>query len=424
VPLFLHVGDVHIGAERLGGRLPSRDFADAFGEVADAAIADRAAFVLVAGDFFDRPRIEPNHLSEATPALEKLRDAGVPVVAIEGNHDVVSTLDPRPSWLSYLNARGLVRLLRTEFRDGRPAMKEWTERDRSGNWLEIAGARIIGAGWFGASTPRRLELLEPLVERHGFTILLLHAAVDGFHDTFGHVTSAELAPLKGRVDYVAVAHVHRRYVIDGWIHNPGALENWRLDEEAFGDEKGYFRVTYGGATAVEHRPVRRRPVRLASIDVAGLASVAAVEPRVRDEASRWAREPRAAVHVSLVGRPAFDPSQIDAPALARAVEEACPCAAAEVVVRPGAGAPAMAESAVATPRDVIEREELERMIAATGRYAGREKEMLAFVREALELGLRGAPEEEFVHALRKRGESVLGEDPAHPPVEREVVRGR
>ena len=96
------------------------------------AIANKVAFMLIAGDFFDKARIEPHHLAEGEEGLQRLKEAGIPAIAIEGNHDVISSYDDRPSWLSYLNAVGLLRLLRTEFREGKPVMQEWTEADLAG----------------------------------------------------------------------------------------------------------------------------------------------------------------------------------------------------------------------------------------------------------------------------------------------------
>src|SRR5262245_51708445 len=114
---FLHLDDVHIGKERLESALPSSDFSDAFNQAVEVAIRQRVSFVLIAGDFFDKARIEPDHLFEGESGLLRLREVSIPVIAIEGNHDVVSSYDARPSWLSYLNRVGLPRTLLTAFRD-------------------------------------------------------------------------------------------------------------------------------------------------------------------------------------------------------------------------------------------------------------------------------------------------------------------
>jgi DNA repair exonuclease SbcCD nuclease subunit len=411
---FLHVGDVHIGRDRLGGRVPSKDFADAFERACDAAVAARCAFVLIAGDFFDKSRIEPNHLAEGEAGLRKLRGAGIPAVAIEGNHDVVSSYDPRPSWLSYLNRVGLLRLLRTEFRDGQPVMKEWTETSPAGNWIDLGGARIYGAGWFGASTARRLELLAPNLEKRGFTILLLHAGVNGMAQEHGMLDPAQLAVVRGRVDYVALGHIHKRYAVDGYAFNPGALENWDLsEEERYGDEKGYWLVEVDGvAFRAAHHAVPRRPVRRPVVDCTGAASHDELVARVRAIPKAPAG---AVVQVILRGLPAFGDAEVDREAVGAAARESSGAFAADVIVafgrRPGAPA-----DGPLLERDAIADEEIEALAREKG-YAGRE----AFVRGLVRAVLGERTDEEVFQDLRQRMERDLEDREASAP-ERQVVR--
>ena len=424
---FLHVGDVHIGKERLDGRLPSSDFSAAFNQAVDAAITEKVDFVLVAGDFFDKSRIEPNHLSEGEEGLGRLRAASIPVIAIEGNHDIVSSFDGRESWLTYLNARGLVRLLRTEFDGAEPAMREWTAADPRGNWVDIAGARIVGAGYFGASTKKRLDLLAPKLEKRPFTILMLHAAVDHLHDEFGHVNSADLGPIREKVDYLALGHIHRNEELDGWIFNPGAMENWRLDEEENGiDHGGYFlvAVTDGTVHAV-HRQVQRRPVIISKIDCDNLASIADLDGLAVAVAATWNLTATTAVQVRLTGLPRFDPWQLDLGSIAAAIHARFPCKAIEIVPAFGHRQLGRSGDGDEPPRDQIEREELLKLIEATGRYAGREKQMLALIQETIDGALQGMGEDELYARIRRKplvGETDV-EPASNPAVEHQVVPG-
>ncbi len=358
---FFHVGDVHIGRERLGGLLPSQDFADAFAQVVDRALAERADFVLVAGDFFDRARIEPNHLSEGERDLLRLQAAGIPVVAIEGNHDLVSSWDDRPSWLAYLNARGLVRLLRTEFAGQEPVMREWTEAGRRGNWLDLAGCRIYGAGWFGASTARRLAALAPRLEKRGFTILLLHAGIHGQAPEFGMIDAAELAVVRDCVDYVALGHMHKRYVVDGYAHNPGSLESWTLDEAGYGDAKGCWRVqTLAQGFSAEHFAVARRPIlRLVTAWDRKAPLVDAVPEGL---------DPRTVVQLVVRARGLAD---FDRTQLAQELAAARGLTAIDLVWEPAAVGADPGAADADLPRAAIEREEIEKLVAATGRYDDR-----------------------------------------------------
>jgi DNA repair exonuclease SbcCD nuclease subunit len=408
---FLHVADVHIGKERLEGALPSRDFADAFNGAVDAALAEKVDFLLIAGDFFDKARIEPHHLSEGESGLRRLHEAGIPVVAVEGNHDVVSTYDERPSWLSYLNDVGLLRLLRTEFRDGKPVMKEWTDADRRGNWLDLPGARIYGAGWFGASTARRLELLAPHLQKKGFTILLLHAGVSRMPEEFSMITPEQLAVVRDRVDYVALGHMHRRYVVDGYAHNPGALEHWELKEATY--EKGYWLVETRPTGGFEARPgaVAQRPVHLATLSCNGMKSVDEVMECVARTARTWKVTPETAVQLKLTGFPDFNAAEIDRKKVEETIVQATGCKAADVLPLFGRPAGSAAEESESLPREVLEAEEIAKLVAETGRYQ-KHADLLADLVRCV-LGAR--TDEELYAELLQRAAPLLEDETCAPP---------
>ena len=64
-----------------------RRLRQAFREVVDAAIAAKASALILGGDTFDT--VDPRNLERAAFArlLRRLKEAGVTVVAIGGNHD-------------------------------------------------------------------------------------------------------------------------------------------------------------------------------------------------------------------------------------------------------------------------------------------------------------------------------------------------
>jgi DNA repair protein SbcD/Mre11 len=51
------------------------------------ALEPQVGFVLIAGDFFGQLQVLPATLSQAQLSLDQLRETGIPVSAIEGNHD-------------------------------------------------------------------------------------------------------------------------------------------------------------------------------------------------------------------------------------------------------------------------------------------------------------------------------------------------
>jgi DNA repair exonuclease SbcCD nuclease subunit len=98
---FIHAADIHLGYEQYN--LPARadDFARAHFGMVEHAVSVGADFVLIAGDLFHRANADAWTLKQATHGLNLLRQAKIPVVAIEGNHDA-QHYRKNLSWLEYL----------------------------------------------------------------------------------------------------------------------------------------------------------------------------------------------------------------------------------------------------------------------------------------------------------------------------------
>src|SRR5690348_12203488 len=131
---IFHTADLHLGRRRLEGRLPDKDFADAFGFIAERAIAEAADVFLIAGDLFDRAQVEPPHLRQAQQVLARLKQATIPVIAIEGNHDKAFIHSEDPTWLQYLAEDDLLKLLRTRFDGSGPQLIPWKNQASGGAW--------------------------------------------------------------------------------------------------------------------------------------------------------------------------------------------------------------------------------------------------------------------------------------------------
>lgn len=97
---LLCAGDLHLGAGPDLGRAPvGRDSRLADQQRTWEAICDRAVdlrcdALLFAGDAFHHRRPAPAALMAFRAGLDILRDAGIPVVAVAGNHDTTSLAEP------------------------------------------------------------------------------------------------------------------------------------------------------------------------------------------------------------------------------------------------------------------------------------------------------------------------------------------
>jgi len=262
VKLF-HVADIHLGRRRLDGRLPDHDFADAFAFIAGKAIDESADVFLVAGDLFDRSQVEPPHLRQAQQVLAKLKASGIPVVAIEGNHDKASIHSDAPTWLQYLAEDGLLILLQTRFDRSGPLLTPWQNPQTGGAWFDLDGVRFVGAGYLGAATPHKVREIAGRLEPDCTHVLLLHAGPDYFVGEGGGFSKEDLESVRAKVAYLALGHIHKPMLHEGWACNPGSPENCDVREAAYDEPRGFAVVNIdpSGKDRVAKVEVRSNPRR-------------------------------------------------------------------------------------------------------------------------------------------------------------------
>jgi DNA repair protein SbcD/Mre11 len=252
---IFHAADLHLGRRRLDGRLPDKDLADAFGFIAAKAIEEKANVFLIAGDLFDHAQVEPPHLRQAQQVLVQLKKAGIPVIAIEGNHDKAFIHSEGPTWLHYLGEDDLLILLRTPFDAKGPILTPWQECQKGGAWIDVDGVRFVGAGYLGAATPHKARQIAERLEPNRAHVLLLHAGPDYFVGEAGGFSSEDLQALHERICYLALGHIHKPMKHKDWACNPGSAENCDLQEAANDtDRKGLAAAR--GYAVVEIDPAR------------------------------------------------------------------------------------------------------------------------------------------------------------------------
>ena len=246
---FLHAADIHLGYQQYGLDERYDDFVDAFRWVIDTALDQRVDFLLLAGDLFEKRTLDPRTLLIAVNEFQRLRDAGIPVVAIEGNHE--RTYGDSLSWMEYLCQSDLLYLLDCSRRGQAWTPQPWDSAERTGGYVELAGARIYGLRYQGAQTGAALSEIGNAVAAAprpdtGFTVFLSHTSVEGYFDQ-GHpfARQQDMSALRQSVDYFGLGHVHvpfRGTFGDGeWLFNPGCPETWSSEEWQYQD-KGAFLV--------------------------------------------------------------------------------------------------------------------------------------------------------------------------------------
>ncbi|MDA0265365.1 MAG: DNA repair exonuclease [Cyanobacteria bacterium] len=251
---FLHIADIHLGFDRYNNKERTKDFYFALSDVLDRyAIQVKVDFVIICGDLFEQRMIQPAVLNQAQLCLQKVKDAGIPVLAIEGNHDNCP-YGTATSWLKYLSQWGLLTLLEPDQNrdNGTVHYSHWDDASRSGGYIDLpCGVRVLGSHWYGAAAPQAIEqiaaaiaALPPGPEN---TLLMFHHGLEGQIARYsGALRYRELLPLKAvGVDYLALGHIHKAYSEEEWVFNPGSLEANNIEEGSF--ERGAYLVEFTSA---------------------------------------------------------------------------------------------------------------------------------------------------------------------------------
>ena len=401
MPSFIHCADLHLGRTQYGLEERFEDFGRAFAGIVDYALQNGVDFVLICGDLFDRRNINARTLIQATAQLKRLKNAGIPVIAVEGNHDKALRRD-KISWMRYLAEEGLIKLLKPDFEGGRLALKKWDEGFKEGAVLEIEGVRIYGLGYLGSVAGRRLrELAEMIEPDDAFAVLMLHAGIGRMMGIeLGSVKKEELEPLRGKIDYVALGHLHGRAEVDGWIFNPGAPECVDVEESRY--DKGFYHVEVEGKSfSARFIPSQRREVYLGEVDLTGATDpVSAAERAIEEvdwEALRSMTRP--IVRLVLKGEVGFDAMTIDLEAIRAEINARADPLVVEVVNLVNL-APRSVRPAAGSRREEIEREVLREMISSSpyGRWT---EELIEAVLSLKSMALSGSEPEEIVSFIKR-----------------------
>lgn len=333
-----HIADIHLGYRQYGLDQRLLDFQDAWFWLVEDILAQRPDVVIIAGDVFHEQHISPAVYQQCVAGLLRFQQAAIPVIVIEGNHDR-RTHRMRQSWLSVLHGERLLYLLAPD--EGTNTLSAWNEATHTGGYVDIAVdgliARFYGLPYMGAKLEAAIgqlasDMIRPPDVR--FVCLLLHCAMRG--EMAGHadeLDDAILAPLRDRVDYIALGHIHKPYSHGSWIWNPGSVESNSIEEGRW-PERGWLLVDVDmrrGTYATELRPIKRRRILRVACDIGFCGGMQDVTATVMDEildmlavAPQHKELPsQPVIDVKLVGVCHFPASQLDIALLRRHIEDRC-----------------------------------------------------------------------------------------------------
>jgi DNA repair protein SbcD/Mre11 len=410
---FFHTADIHLGKTyrtSAGDAERYEDFFLMLGGIISDATAVQVDFVLIAGDLFHTGQILPRTFARTIETLQPLKDAGIPCIAVEGNHDWIHRRDSI-SWMEALSQMGYIRLLRpSRTEDGGYRFDPFDPETGSGGHIEIKGINLYGLGYIGTQAGNHVARICEAVTTEN-NLLLFHVGVWTYSPVeIGNMAPEEALPLADRFAYVALGHGHKSYVIktpEGrpYAFNPGAPEQVNFGEEKY--DKGYFLVCVeDGIYRHEFRPTSPRPMLVATVNLDGSENAEqALETfrnQITEQFTQLSDERRPLLEIRLTGRVAFHPFELGRERLRLTLDEICNPLHVEIknhlslVTRSGSGEDVKRSLAE------IERDVLGELISANSSYKERKDELVSLALAIRDQVLKGDVEGEELLGLLSR----------------------
>ena len=267
----IHTGDTHLGYLQYHAPERRQDFLDAFRAVVEDAIADDVDAVVHAGDLFHDRRPELVDILGTIDVLGDLNDAGIPFLAVVGNHEVKRDAQ----WLDLFASLGLATRLGAD-----PVV--------------VGDTAFYGLDFVPKS--KRDDLDYAFADHDAtFAALVTHGLFQPFD--YGD-WDAEVVLEESNVafDAMLLGDNHKpgvKQADDGtWLTYCGSTERASADER---EDRGYNIVTFdagdsesGGAgdgageVTISRRGLQTRPFRFVDVELAEGEGVDRVRERVRE----------------------------------------------------------------------------------------------------------------------------------------------
>lgn len=332
---FIHCSDIHLGKTIDGNFERYKDYFRIFSKVIKRVMDENADFLLIAGDLFHQGSISPTTLADAIEILQPLKDKGIPVVAIEGNHDFYHRRQDE-SWLEFLARRGYLKLLRPtrDPEENTVVFEPFDEKIGMGGWIDLGGFSIYGLGYYATSTAKMLEIVMGSLPQKA-DIGIFHTGVwdsNYITITIGRLTSKEILPLKDIFRYTALGHGHRPYQVEDddnrpFAYNPGALEIVN-PEEINARDSSFAKVNLVEMDEtnikVQQLMIPRRPFLNLELKVDGAINSSfineALKLRLLEEKAKLS-DIRPILRIDILGQIKFAPNSIEVSSLEAIAEE-------------------------------------------------------------------------------------------------------
>ena len=276
---FVHAADIHLdspmrGLDRYPGapsdamRAATRR---ALSNLVDLCLDEGAGLLVIAGDLYDGTWKDFGTGLYFSKQMSRLKEAGVHVVLLRGNHDAASQISKGLHWPENVKSLSVKKPETFVFED--------------------LGVAVHGQGFATRAVTDDLAARYPEPVHGLLNIGMLHTSLDGRegHEAYAPTTLATLAA-RG-YDYWALGHVHAREVVskEPWVVFSGNLQGRHARETG---PKGATLVTVVNGRIAKVEAHALDVVRWATVhvDVTGCATDGDVLDRAREALGRAVKD--------------------------------------------------------------------------------------------------------------------------------------
>jgi DNA repair exonuclease SbcCD nuclease subunit len=231
---FVHAADLHLGYSQYGLEARRNDFNRAFQELISKTVELKPDFMIIAGDIFHNARPSNVTLEDAINGFSRLREAGIPVLTVDGSHDSAPNMITG-TIINPLDSAGLVYHL---------------PRHEGACWRKPDCCYVYGIPNY-RTIHKTEEELPQFIEKNKltpdpslFNIFVFHMLVD-LPSVKPAYMEAEISPqmIPEGFNYYAAGHVHKPYMEkfkNGLLVYSGCTET--VDYEESEINKGFYHV--------------------------------------------------------------------------------------------------------------------------------------------------------------------------------------
>ena len=230
---LLHTGDWHVG-RTIRGRSRIDEFDAALTQVVDIATAESVDGVLVSGDLHDQRAVTPDADRLIFETFIRLYEAGIPVVAIPGNHDSAARVAAFAPLLERVGTRAVARMRHPKkggvvelgSRDGSetasvaclPFVSPRRFLDGTSEFEDLASGYVN----FDEGMGHIFDIFEQSFRADHVNVVLGHLFVAGAQPsgterevTVGSDYAVSAARLPSTASYIALGHIHKAQKVRG-----------------------------------------------------------------------------------------------------------------------------------------------------------------------------------------------------------------